>query len=114
MAELGHGKVGSEGRLLALFVDDADSCRGSVSIAFAHGVSMKIGQHTDIGSLGHAHVVPAIADTTNALFGEISDKTRDVCLLRRRAPTSDDSRELGRDVNKLVLEQGKAELQGGG
>ena len=74
---------------------------------------MKIGQRTDIGSLDHAHVVPAITDTTNALFGEISDKTRDVCLLRRRTPTSDDSRKLGRDLNKLVLEQGEAELHGG-
>jgi hypothetical protein len=44
---------------------------------------MKDGARTDIGSLDHAHVVPAIADTANALFGEIPDKTRDVCLLRR-------------------------------
>ena len=82
----------------------------SASIAFVHGVSVKMGRRTNIVSLDHAHVVPAIADTTNALFGEISDKTRDVCLLRRRAPTSDDSGKLGRDVNKLVLEQGEAEL----
>ena len=83
----------------------------SVSIAFAHGVSTKMGQRTDIGSLDHAHIVPAIADTTNALFGEISDNTRDVYLLRRRTPVRDDSAELGRDHNKLVLKQGKAELQ---
>jgi hypothetical protein len=71
------------------------------------------GALTDIGSLDHAHVVPAIADTANSLFGEISDKTRDVCLLRRRAPARDDSGELGRDLNKLVLEQGEAELRCG-
>jgi hypothetical protein len=74
---------------------------------------MKMGQRTDICSLDYAHVVPAIADAANALLGEISDKTRDVRLQRRRAPTSDDGGKLGRDLNKLVLEQGEAELQGG-
>src|SRR5712672_2198269 len=66
----------------------------SVSYCFAYGVSTKMGARTDIGSLDHAHVVPAIADTANALFGEIPDKTRDVCLLRRGAPTRYDSGEL--------------------
>ena len=68
---------------------------------------------TDIGGLDHAHVVPAIANTAYALFCEIPDKTRDVCLLRRRAPARDDSGELGRDLNKLILEQGEAELRCG-
>jgi hypothetical protein len=69
--------------LLALFADDADTCSGGRGYCFTRGLSMKDGARTDIGSLDHAHVVPAIADTANALFGEIPDKTRDVCLLRR-------------------------------
>ena len=113
VAELGHGKVGDEGRLPALLPTMPTPAAVSASIAFGHGVSVKTGQRTNIGSLDHAHVVPAIPDTTNALFGEIPDKTRDVCLLRRRAPTSEDSGKLGRDVNKLVLKQGEAELRCG-
>jgi hypothetical protein len=83
VAELRHGKVGCEGRLLALFPDDADTCSGARGYCFTRGLSMKDGARTDIGSLDHAHVVPAITDTANALFGEIPDKTRDVCLLRQ-------------------------------
>jgi hypothetical protein len=113
VAELRHGKVGCKGRLLALFADDADTCSGECECCFARDVSIKHGARTDIGSLDHAHVVPAIADTANALFGVIPDKTRDVCLLRRRAPARDDSGELSRYLNKLVLEQGEAELRYG-
>jgi hypothetical protein len=43
VAELHHGKVGREGRLLALFADDADTCSGEREYCFAHGVSMKMG-----------------------------------------------------------------------
>jgi hypothetical protein len=68
------------------------------------------GARTDISSLDHALIVSAIADTANTPFGEIPDKTRDICLLHQRAPARDDSRELGRDLNKLVFEQSEAEL----
>jgi hypothetical protein len=61
--------------------------------------------------LDHAHVVPAISDAADALLGEVPDKPGDVCFLRRRAPARDDSGELGRDLNKLVLEQGEAKLR---
>ena len=111
VAELRYGKVGREGRLLALFANDADTCSGEREYCFGTRSINEGGARTDIGSLDHAHVVPAIADTANSLFGEISDKTRDVCLLRRRAPARDDSGELGRDLNELVLEQGEAELR---
>ena len=66
---------------------------------------------TNIRSLDHAHVIPAISNAANALLGIIPDKPSDVCLLRRRAPARDNGRELGRDLNKLVLEQGQAELR---
>ena len=62
--------------------------------------------------MNHAHVVPAISDAADALLGEVPDKPGDVCFLCRRAPTRNDGGELGRDLNKLVLEQGKAELRG--
>ncbi len=71
------------------------------------------GARTNIGSLDHAHVVPTISNTADALLGEVPNKPRDVCLLSRRAPASDDSGELGRDLDKLVLEQCEAELRCG-
>ena len=113
VAELRHGKVGCEGRLLALFADDSDTCSGEREYLLCTRSIDEDGARTDVGSLYHAHVVPAIADTTNTLFGEIPDKPRDVCLLRWGAPARDDSGELGRDLNKFVLEQGEAELRCG-
>jgi hypothetical protein len=85
VTELCHRKVSCEGRLLALFADDANTCSGEREYCFAHGVSIinNDGARTDVGSLDHAHIVPAIAYTANTLFGEIPDKTRNVCLLRR-------------------------------
>ena len=65
---------------------------------------------TNIRSLDHAHVVPAISDAANALLGVVPDKPCDVCLLRWRAAACNNGGELGRDLNKLVLEQGQAEL----
>jgi len=61
--------------------------------------------------LDHAHVVPAITDAADALLGELPDKPSDVRFLRWRTSARDDGGELGRDLNKLVLEQGEAELQ---
>jgi hypothetical protein len=42
-AELHHGKVGSEGHLLALFINDADTCSGEREHCLAHRVSIKMG-----------------------------------------------------------------------
>ena len=70
-----------------------------------------MGIRTNIRSLDHAHVIPAISDAANALLGVIPDKPGDVCLLRRRAPACNNGGELRRDFNKLVLEQGQAKLR---
>jgi hypothetical protein len=63
--------------------------------------------------LDHAHVIPAISNAADALLGKLPDKPGDVCFLRRGAPARDDGGKLGRDLNKLVLEQGEAELATG-
>lgn len=66
---------------------------------------------TDIGSLDHAHVVPAVSDAADALLGEVTDQPGDVCFLRWRTPACNDSRQLRRDLDKLMLEQVKAQLK---
>jgi len=69
-------------------------------------------QLTNVGSLDHTNVVSSIPDTAYALLGMFSDKTGDVGLLGRRTPTGDHRRELGSDLDKLVREQVKTELNG--
>jgi hypothetical protein len=82
-----------------------------MSVSFDFGRrAITMGLRTNISSLDHAHVVPAISDAADTLLGELPDKPRDVRLLRRGAPTRNDGGELGRDLNKLVLEQREAEL----
>jgi hypothetical protein len=70
-----------------------------------------MGPRTDIGSLDHAHVVPAISDAADALLGEATDQPGNVCFLRWRAPARDDGRKLRRDLYKLILEQAETQLR---
>ena len=64
---------------------------------------MKIGQHTDIGSLDHAHVFPAITNTTNAPFGEflIRRATSAFCVGEHRQATTAESL-VGMSTNSFL------------
>ena len=68
-------------------------------------------ERTDIGSLDHAHVVPAITDAAHALLGIAPNEPCDICLLRWRTPTRDNSGKFGCDLYKFAFKQVEAELQ---
>ena len=84
MTELINREIRRKRCLLALFADDAN---------------------TNIRRLDHADVVSAVADAANALPREASDQTCNIRLLCGGTTAGDDSRELGRNLDKLVLEE---------
>ena len=70
-----------------------------------------MGRLTDIGSLDHADVIPAISDAADGLLGEGPDETRNIRFLGRRTATSDHGRELGGENDEFVAEAIQAELR---
>ena len=65
---------------------------------------------TNIGSLDHAYVIPAISNTAHTFLCEMSDKSRNVGFLCGRTSTGYDCRELGRNFNEFCLEHIKTQL----
>ena len=111
-AELRDREVRSERGLLSFFPDDADAC-AAINIKSCQ-MSEKFNRKkslTDVRCLDHANVVATVANTADTLLSVLANKTRDVCLLGRRAPAGNDSRELGRDLDELVLEHVETELE---
>ena len=67
---------------------------------------------TNICSLYHAHVVPTIANATHSFLGVVTNEARNICFLRRRTAAGDNSGQLCRYFNELVLVQVQTELSG--
>lgn len=88
-AELGYRKVGRQRCLLSFLPDDPD---------------------TDVCRLYHRDVIPTITDAANPFLGMFPDQSSHVSFLGRRASTSDNRRELGRQLDELVTEVIDAQL----
>lgn len=63
--------------------------------------------HTNISCLDHADIITTISDTTNSLPSMLSNEPCHICLLRGRTSTSNNSRQLRGNLNKLILEEVK-------
>ena len=82
VAKLGNGEICCEGCLTAFFSYNSD---------------------TDIGSLNHGNIIATIANAGYPFLCVSANEEGDICLLGRRATTSDDSRKQHSKGNKCVL-----------
>lgn len=108
--ELGDGEVGRERSLSTLFADDADTCRSTQTVSSSQVDARVMRRLTNVSSLDHRDVVATVADAAHALLRMCANESSDVGLLRRRAPTSDDGRELRRQLDEVIAEVLDAEL----
>jgi hypothetical protein len=73
-------------------------------------IARQVGRRTDISSLDHGHVIPAVADTAHRLSCEAPNQQSDIGFLSWRAAACYDCRQLGSEKDELFAELVEADL----
>jgi hypothetical protein len=65
---------------------------------------------TNICRLNHTNVISTIANAADTFLSKLADQPCNICLLRWRAATCNNSRELCCYFNEFIFEKGQAKL----